>query len=217
MTAMGSLWHRSGTIERYGNDIPASNAVAYFYLGGTTSPLTTYQDAECTSAHPFPVQGLASGRWPDIFLPWTVETYDCLVRNKFGVQLTYSINVPNIRPPEEDPTTKTAAYVLKTDTTATDPGAKNVKFNNVVQASATRIYISSTDNDGRNLDSYWSTVPPGSEIAVQDKSDSSIIKRFVIDAITDMTGWWDLTVTPGTSSGADMPNNEQVLVGVRTF
>ena len=43
---MGSLWNRSGTIERYGaSDLKAGGAKAYFYEAGTTNAMIVYEDA----------------------------------------------------------------------------------------------------------------------------------------------------------------------------
>lgn len=94
---MGSLWNRSGTIERYADDIRAPGAKAYFFQGGTTTPFTVYRDAAESSAHPTPVLSDANGRWPDIFIPYTTS-YDVQVKTADDVQLTYSVQVPNPNP-----------------------------------------------------------------------------------------------------------------------
>lgn len=97
---MGSLWNRSGVIERYGaDDLPARSAKAYFFLGGTTSPMTVYADAGEASAHPHPVVADSNGRWPNIFVPYTLS-YDVLVQNEFNVELTYTQEIPNPDPVE---------------------------------------------------------------------------------------------------------------------
>src|SRR5262245_6814504 len=96
---MGSLWNRSGTIERYADDLKAAGALAYFFSGGTTSPLTVYQDAGESAAYSHPVVADAFGRWPDIFVPY-ILAYDVQVKTADGVQLTYSQNIPNPDPVE---------------------------------------------------------------------------------------------------------------------
>lgn len=95
---MGSLWPRSGTIERYADDIRAAGAKAYFFQGGTTTSLTVYRDSGDGSSHPNPVVADARGRWPDVFIPYSVAGYDVQVKTAEGVQLTYSISVPNPNP-----------------------------------------------------------------------------------------------------------------------
>lgn len=94
---MGSLWNRSGTVERYADDIRAAGAQAFFFAGGTTTPLTVYRDAGESSSHTNPVVADADGRWPDIFVPYTLS-YDVQVKTADGVQLTYSLGIPNPNP-----------------------------------------------------------------------------------------------------------------------
>ena len=96
---MGSLWNRSGTIERDRNDMAADGALAYFFDGGTTTPLTVYSDAEEASPHEHPVEADARGRFPDIFVPYTLS-YDVRVTDKYGTQITYSRRIPNPDPIE---------------------------------------------------------------------------------------------------------------------
>jgi hypothetical protein len=94
---MGSLWNRSGTIERYGDDLRAAGAKVYFFQGGTTTPLTVFQDAGESAAHTHPVVADANGRWPDIFIPYTIA-YDVRVTSSFDSQLTFTARVPNPNP-----------------------------------------------------------------------------------------------------------------------
>lgn len=96
---MGSLWNRSGTVERYADDLKAAGALAYFFAGGTTTPLTVYHDAAESSAHTHPIVADSNGRWPDVFVPYTLG-YDVQVKTADGVQLTYSQNIPNPDPVE---------------------------------------------------------------------------------------------------------------------
>lgn len=94
---MGSLWRRSGAIERYADDLPSAGAKAYFFSGGTTTPLVVYQDAGESAAHPHPLEADADGRWPAVFIPYTVA-YDERVTTADDVQLTYFQSVPNPDP-----------------------------------------------------------------------------------------------------------------------
>ena len=61
---MGILWAKSGYIERDNSDVRAPGAKAYFYAGGTTTPLTVYTDAAEAVTHPDPVVADANGRRP---------------------------------------------------------------------------------------------------------------------------------------------------------
>lgn len=95
---MGSLWNRSGTIERFGaDDLKAPGAKAFFFQGGTTTPWTVYSNAAETIAHPNPVVADANGRWPNVFVPF-ISSYDVQVKTADNVQLTFTQLIPNINP-----------------------------------------------------------------------------------------------------------------------
>jgi len=94
---MGTLWRRSGLVERDRNDERATGAKAYFYLGGTTTPLVVYQDAAESVPHPTPVRADASGRWPQVFIPYTTS-FDEKVIAYGGTQLSYFQQIPNVDP-----------------------------------------------------------------------------------------------------------------------
>lgn len=51
-----------------GNGRPMAGARLYFYIAGTTTPLSTYSDEALTVANTNPVVADASGTWPAIFL-----------------------------------------------------------------------------------------------------------------------------------------------------
>jgi len=92
---MGSLWNRSGNIERDANDV-RTNAKAFFFQGGTNVAFTVYQDAAQSIPHSNPVVA-NSGRWPAVFIPFTVS-YDVRVLDQNDVQLSYITNIANPDP-----------------------------------------------------------------------------------------------------------------------
>jgi microcystin-dependent protein len=94
---MGSLWNRSGTVERYSDDLRAAGAKAFFFQGGTTTPMTVFRDATEGSPFPNPVVADANGRWPDVFVPFAVS-YDVQTKTANDVQLTYTQLIPNPNP-----------------------------------------------------------------------------------------------------------------------
>lgn len=94
---MGSLWNRSGTVERFADDIRAAGAKAYFFQGGTTTPFTVFRDSGESSAFSHPLVADADGRWPDVFVPYTTA-FDVRVTTAGDVQLTYSLSIPNPNP-----------------------------------------------------------------------------------------------------------------------
>src|SRR5215475_2104070 len=101
---MGSLWNRSGLVERYADDLRATGAKAYFFLGGTTTPMSVYQDSAESSAHSHPLLADSNGRWPDVFVPY-ITSYDVRVTTADNVQLTYSLEIPNPNPVDVTTTT----------------------------------------------------------------------------------------------------------------
>jgi hypothetical protein len=94
---MGTLWNRSGVVERYADDLRAVGAKAYFFQGGTTTPLTVFQDGGEIISHPHPVVADANGRWPAVFIPF-VPTYDVQVTSADDENLSYMILIPNPNP-----------------------------------------------------------------------------------------------------------------------
>jgi len=110
---MGTLWNRSGTIERYSDDIRASGAKAYFFEGGTTTELTVYEDSAQAAAFETPVVADANGRWPDVFVPF-ITSYDVRVVSAFGDQLTFSQEIPNADPAGIPPPVVTAQQLVQT-------------------------------------------------------------------------------------------------------
>jgi hypothetical protein len=61
--------------------------------------MTVYADAGEASAHPQPVVADSNGRWPNIFVPYTLS-YDVRVVNEFNTELTYTLEIPNPDPVE---------------------------------------------------------------------------------------------------------------------
>lgn len=47
---------------------PISGAKVYFTASGTDTPQDTFTDAGLTTPHPHPIESLANGEWPEIFL-----------------------------------------------------------------------------------------------------------------------------------------------------
>jgi len=49
------------------NAAPVAGALAYFYLPGTTTPITVFADEALTVAHPNPLPADAAGAWPQVY------------------------------------------------------------------------------------------------------------------------------------------------------
>lgn len=117
---MGTLWSKSGTIERDNNDNRAGGAKAYFYQGNTTTPITVYQDADETTPHEHPIEAASSGRWPTVFIPFQAS-YDLKVTTSTGTQLYYPTEIPNPNPVEAAADTAEASELIQTGMIAIMP------------------------------------------------------------------------------------------------
>lgn len=110
---MGSYWSKSRTIERDGNDKRTVGALAYFYVGGTTTPLAVYQDAAEATPHTAPVHADGYGRWPSVFIPFTAS-FDVQVTTAGGTQLYYDTLIPNPDPVQAAENTVDPNQLLQT-------------------------------------------------------------------------------------------------------
>lgn len=107
-------------------------------------------------------------------------------------------------------------YDFDTDTTATDPGSGDVKFNNATPASVTAIYISQTTDAGFNAENLLSALVSGDIIYIQDEGDATKWWRgSVSGAPTDNGAWWTIPVTYVSSgAGGLFSNNEDLTVAL---
>lgn len=76
------------------NGLPYSGALLYFYQAGTTTPITTYQDAGAVTPHASPVVADSSGTFAAIFLN-TTDDYKVVLKTAAGVTVS---TVDNIAP-----------------------------------------------------------------------------------------------------------------------
>lgn len=104
------------------------------------------------------------------------------------------------------------AYKASNTTTASDPGAGRIRWNNATQASATQIYIDTTTDDGIDLTNYVRGIPAGATLYVQDKDDAGKYQRWTINLGTDNTGWVTFNVAPIVSAGGNIANNASSVV-----
>src|SRR5262245_8519775 len=158
---MGSLWNRSGTIERYADDLKAGGAKAYFFEGGTTTPLTVYHNSAQTSSHPHPVVADANGRWPNTFVPFIVS-YDVRVTTADGVQLSFTEQIPNANPADEvvsvDPEDLVQTGMIHAEL-VNSPKTGYVRLNGRTMGSAASGATERANDDTLNLYSYlWTNV-----------------------------------------------------------
>lgn len=185
---MGTLWNRSGTIERYGDDIKADGARAYFYQGGTTNPLSVFKDGGESSAHTHPLLADANGRWPNVFIPY-IESYDVRVVTKGGAQLTFTERIPNPDPVELSVTVDPNNTVLT--------GMIHCELVNGTRAGYVRL-------NGRTIGSATSGATE------RANADTAALFTYIWDRVPD-------TVAPvsggrGASAAADFASNKAMVL-----
>lgn len=86
-------------------------------------------------------------------------------------------------------------FAWSTDTTATDPGAGNLKADNGTYASITNVYIDQLSGIGIDMQNVISKLDVGDTIYIQEEDDS---RRYILlevsAAPTDSTGWFTIPV-----------------------
>jgi hypothetical protein len=122
--------------------------------------------------------------------------------------------------------TATNTFRFSTNTTAADPGAGMVRFNNAAFASVTAIYIdnltwvntiggqqTSTPTDCSN---FFAKLVANDTIYIQDKNDSTRYGRYKITTVTNNTGWFTFAVSlVKAGTGSNLPNNEDCDVTIK--
>lgn len=116
---MGRIWDKSGSIEWDNNGQLANGALAYFYEGNTTTPLTVYEDGSESTPHAVPVEA-DGARWPSVFIPF-VTSYDVQVMDSGGAQLYYYRAIPNPDPITSTPDTVPTEERVKTGAVHWEP------------------------------------------------------------------------------------------------
>lgn len=94
---MSGLWSMSGTQRTtQPNGAPEVGALAYFYVGGTTTPMVVYQDAGLASPHGT-IETDAFGQWPYVFFDdETYSFYGLRVTSEGGDEYSYVTSIPVI-------------------------------------------------------------------------------------------------------------------------
>jgi len=100
-----------------------------------------------------------------------------------------------------------ASWRFDTAVNATDPGARNFKFDNVTLASVLNIYINSTSDNRGDLNTILSALASGQKIYVQQVNDADNAALFTVGTPVDNTGWWTIPVTVDASNTL-MGNNQ---------
>lgn len=97
---MAGFWNLSQLQLYDPNGKPLKGARAYFFKGGTTTPITTYKSYSLGSinANPNPVVSDGFGRWPNVFFDEADQFYRVRVTTAQGVVVFESDGLPIIGP-----------------------------------------------------------------------------------------------------------------------
>ena len=95
---MAGYWPQSRSQTHDQNGKPFIGAKAYFYAGGTTTPITVYRDNGLTVPHPNPLTTDGYGTFPGVFFDEDDSFYRVRVTTAGGVLLYDDDGIPIIGP-----------------------------------------------------------------------------------------------------------------------
>ena len=100
---MAGFWAQSLTQIHDPNGRPYIGARAYFYKGGTTTPITVYKsfDLGPINAHPNPLLTDGNGFWPPVYMDEADEFFGVRITTAQGVIILNADGIPIIGPPTE--------------------------------------------------------------------------------------------------------------------
>lgn len=90
---------------------------------------------------------------------------------------------------------------------AADPGAGNVRWNHATQASATRLFISDTDSAAGSLAGLWAAFAAAGYVYLQSTTNRGIWQKWQVSAVSDLTGYADVTLALVASAGSFVDND----------
>jgi hypothetical protein len=113
----------------------------------------------------------------------------------------------------------TLDYLFSTTTTNSDPGFGNFRFNQAVQNTSTAAYLSTTDNNGTNVQAILDQLASFSNstekglIRFVKKFDPTKWMIFALTAVVSHTGYRELTVSElADSSASPFSNGDELLI-----
>ncbi|MGV2110163.1 hypothetical protein ACQZ46_02675 [Agrobacterium salinitolerans] len=97
---MAGFWYQSNTQIHDPNGRPYIGARAYFYLGGTTTPITVYKsfDLGSINAHPNPLMTDGNGFWPPVYFDEDDEFFRVRITTSQGVLIVDADGIPIVGP-----------------------------------------------------------------------------------------------------------------------
>jgi microcystin-dependent protein len=97
---MAGFWYQSNTQIHDPNGRPFIGARAYFYKGGTTTPITVYKsfDLGSINAHPNPLMTYGNGFWPPVYFDEADEFFRVRITTSQGVLIVDADGIPIVGP-----------------------------------------------------------------------------------------------------------------------
>lgn len=121
---------------------------------------------------------------------------------------------PEPPPPEPDAVSVQMKYRAKTVTQAVaDPGNGFIGWNTAAQSDASKLAVASRDDSNLDQGNFWrypGTV--GKLFIIQHSTDAAQVERFEITGVTDNGTWFDVDVSPLSSTGGPFAGNNPLYV-----
>lgn len=97
---MAGFWYQSNTQIHDPNGRPYIGARAYFYKGGTTTPITVYKsfDLGAINAHPNPLMTDGNGFWPPVYFDEADGFFRVRITTDKGVLIVDADGIPIVGP-----------------------------------------------------------------------------------------------------------------------
>lgn len=189
---MAGFWANSLSQISNKNGLPYIGAKAFFYSGGTTTPITTYRDNDLSTPHPNPLETDGNGVFPAVFLDEADVFYRVRVTTAGGVVLYDTPAIPIIGP---------SGSGGGAPTTPVDPNAiyatgdMMVRYGSEVRAGFVRL-------NGRSIGSATSG---SSERA---NSDTQVLYEYLWNTDPSI----EITGGRGGSSSSDFSSNKPLVL-----
>ena len=111
----------------------------------------------------------------------------------------------------------TLDYTFNTNTTATDPGAGFLKFNNADVSLATVLYIDDLSDGSTDVQSFLRTIDDSTStikghFRISNKLDSNDFALFTISSTTEETGYFTVDCAYVSGPSTSFSNNEDVII-----
>lgn len=206
-------WAKSQQVERDNNDRRADGAQCAFYLAGTTTALTVYQDASLTTPHGSTVTA-TSGRWPTVFIPFSTTDYKEVASTSGGTNLWTMDNLDRADPVTAAASTVDATQLLQTGDWVFAPvdevraGFVRANGRTIGSATSSPAATERANDDTVNLFTYLWNKTANAQCAVSGGRGATAAADFAANktiTLPDCRGGGPFGLTTmGNSDGANM-------------